>query len=442
MGLGPRVKPPRAEQRKYKFTSSEKLLHSTAVDVRRVFKKLQAFHVQKAVKKLKERKAQQEQRQQLQQQQEEEKEEEEEEEIEKKQGEEEKEEEARKKKKKKSAKEEKAVAAVKALEEELKLMREDSVGELVAKMALRKLGLMHTGAENDPMVSTCDRKIPNGKSRTHNIHLHLYIITLFIYISQSALILPNPSTYPLQVAVESEYLKKFITQIFAAKQMVDAMANLNAKCTEHRREGLAAAAKFRDPGSLSMDKNTLKKTKKGSKKRKAGASAGGGDDGSNNDNEGSKQGGYGGASGVFIGSLNGKSYDDYENDNGDEDGEGGEEMMVGRSVYGYADDEYANKLNDGFKNRKGQRARQAKQAAVEARKEGKVWDSSVNWRAKKVRVNDDDEKDSTAPRKNVKAKDVAEMGKNWKEEGKAHPSWAAKKVESSIKEFAGKKITF
>jgi len=41
------------------------------------------------------------------------------------------------------------------------------------------------------------------------------------------------------------------------------------------------------------------------------------------------------------------------------------------------------------------------------------------------------------------------MGKSWKEEGKAHPSWAARQLQKSKSgsgigsiEFTGKKITF
>lgn len=109
--------------------------------------------------------------------------------------------------------------------------------------------------------------------------------------------------------------------------------------------------------------------------------------------------------------------------------------------------------NDGTKkkNRKGQRARKAAALAREAEAAGETWDSSVNWRPKKAR------KKNAVPgghknvasglktQKDVKATDVADMGKNWKEEGKAHPSWAAKqhaKQQSGIGSFVGKKITF
>jgi hypothetical protein len=109
------------------------------------------------------------------------------------------------------------------------------------------------------------------------------------------------------------------------------------------------------------------------------------------------------------------------------------------------------------KNRPGQRSRKAKALAIQAKKEGRVWDSSVNWRPKKQHEDDGDGGDGgdrTDKRshknnsKDVKPKKVdsakiAEMGKTWKEEGKAHPSWAARSSEKTgIVAFAGKKITF
>ena len=103
------------------------------------------------------------------------------------------------------------------------------------------------------------------------------------------------------------------------------------------------------------------------------------------------------------------------------------------------------------KNRPGQRQRQAKALAKEARKQGRTVDKSINWREKKV-VTDDtyaDEKPSFGSKskdvkpQQVEASKIAEMGKTWKEEGKAHPSWAASASQKTgIVAFAGKKITF
>jgi hypothetical protein len=111
------------------------------------------------------------------------------------------------------------------------------------------------------------------------------------------------------------------------------------------------------------------------------------------------------------------------------------------------------------KNRPGQRSRKAKALAIQAKKEGRVWDSSVNWRPKKQREDDGEgdgnggDRNDNRNHKNSNTRDVkpkkvdsakiAEMGKTWKEEGKSHPSWAARSSEKTgIVAFAGKKITF
>ncbi len=160
-------------------------------------------------------------------------------------------------------------------------------------------------------------------------------------------------------------------------------------------------------------------------------------------------GGHEGTSGLFIGSLSGMPVDE-----DDQDG-------MGEAEYGY--DDYPEEKK---KNRPGQRARRAKAMAIEAKKAGRTWNSSINWREKKPdsnNRNDDrgrgnggrtdnkatmtadgrhnDNIDSVKPRK---AEQIAQMGKSWKEEGNAHPSWAAAAAQKSqgIQAFQGKKITF
>ena len=146
---------------------------------------------------------------------------------------------------------------------------------------------------------------------------------------------------------------------------------------------------------------------------------------------------YSTASGVFIDSLSGR---------GAMSGAGVGEIQ--RDEYGYdINDEYTQISKPAKKNRKGQRARLAKALALEAKRDGKVY-KSINWRPKKAvdEVVDENVNASGLHAKNqVKAEDVAEMGKDWKDEGKAHPSWAAKehaKKQSGIAAFAGKKIVF
>jgi len=100
------------------------------------------------------------------------------------------------------------------------------------------------------------------------------------------------------------------------------------------------------------------------------------------------------------------------------------------------------------KNRPGQRARKAKAMAIEARKNGTKLDKSLNWREKKV-YNDDYNNDpnynntTTNKPKNLDVGKIATMGKEWKEEGNAHPSWgAAAAKKKGIVAFQGTKITF
>lgn len=109
------------------------------------------------------------------------------------------------------------------------------------------------------------------------------------------------------------------------------------------------------------------------------------------------------------------------------------------------------------KNRPGQRARRAKAIVQQAKKEGRNWDSSVNWRepkpkkAKLVEKTEQGEEpgkiiaSGLIANKKIKAAELADMGKDWKADGKAHPSWAAKQLAKQtcgIAEFKGKKTTF
>jgi hypothetical protein len=148
-------------------------------------------------------------------------------------------------------------------------------------------------------------------------------------------------------------------------------------------------------------------------------------------------GGHEGASGLFIGSLSGVPAEPYTGEYDEEDDFGIDTPQDERK-----------------KNRPGQRARRAKATAIEARKSGRSWTSSINWRQKKT-VKDDvkrgavghDHKSHCGDGSNIKrveAQHIATMGKTWKEEGNAHPSWAAKAAQKSqgIVKFKGTKITF
>ena len=167
-------------------------------------------------------------------------------------------------------------------------------------------------------------------------------------------------------------------------------------------------------------------------------------------------GGHEGSSGLFIGSLAGHL----------DAGDGDADDMAGNEE---DDDEYGTSKK---KNRPGQRARKAKATAIEARKAGKTWDSSMNWREKKKGDNsgglDSGKKDYNNSRggggteqnkrnasdrggsssvvgvPKAAPQHIASMGKTWKDEGNAHPSWVAAAAQKSqgIAKFEGKKITF
>lgn len=152
---------------------------------------------------------------------------------------------------------------------------------------------------------------------------------------------------------------------------------------------------------------------------------------------------------IFVGSL---AKNDALSGYGDADDEGGGDKDEGFADFENYDDSQMTK-----KNRMGQRQRKARAKAIEAAKKGRVLgkDQSLNWRPKKQKRDDDSQKNKSKVEsasgldisKNVQVGEVANMGKNWKDEGKAHPSWAAREAQKTksglgIVEFKGKKITF
>lgn len=154
---------------------------------------------------------------------------------------------------------------------------------------------------------------------------------------------------------------------------------------------------------------------------------------------------YLGTSGLFIGSLSGKTFEEEEYDDEYYGGEDGEIENV---------EEY---ITNKKKNRKGSRARRIKKMAEEARKEGKKWDPSINFRKNKSSTKSSYKKQGGKQEHHeheheqvvvATASDVAQAGSNWKsQKGEMnHPSWLAaqrnKKKESTIVPFTGKKITF
>lgn len=121
--------------------------------------------------------------------------------------------------------------------------------------------------------------------------------------------------------------------------------------------------------------------------------------------------------------------------------EGGEELDgKDMSTYGPASEFAFDESKK--KNRKGQRARRAKARAVEAKKEGRQY-QSLNWRssdekkAKQKTEESNSNSNSSKKQKEFPAKEPEP------EPEKQHPSWVAKQQQSSgIVAFQGTKITF
>eukprot|EP00985_Skeletonema_marinoi_P000161 scaffold51_cov152-Skeletonema_marinoi.AAC.2 len=257
----------------------------------------------------------------------------------------------------------------------------------------------------------------------------------------------NASSKPSSSQADDPFYADLIESMLQHKRLSSAMDQLNDKVTDFRQWSTRRQQMLMekdDPAYADEFAGGGKKRKKHMQMEKTNETlvfAGGKRNGRN-------MGGHEGTSGLFIGSLSGIPVEGYD--------EGGED---GEDNYGY--DDVMNPPKK--KNRPGQRQRKAKAMAIEAKKSGKTWDASDNWREKKKgnvrrddsRSNDgrrdneagrddrrhNDNADSAKPRK---AEEIAEMGKSWKEEGNAHPSWAAAAAQKSqgIQAFKGKKITF
>jgi hypothetical protein len=96
------------------------------------------------------------------------------------------------------------------------------------------------------------------------------------------------------------------------------------------------------------------------------------------------------------------------------------------------------------KNRQGQRARKAKAMAIEAKRAGRKWDASLNWRPEKAPSDAPVSRDrfshsnSKPPAASAPAAAPSEPTPE-----ELHPSWAARKEQKTgIAAFQGKKITF
>ena len=208
--------------------------------------------------------------------------------------------------------------------------------------------------------------------------------------------------------------EELVETLLLHKNLSVAMDMLNKRITEYRKELLRAAGEDIPPERIMYRRDKKKLQQQSSSQQWSNK----------------KRQHHEGPGSMFLDSLSGEVDNSYSS-----------------SRYGPADVEpYHYEMK---KNRPGQRARQAKAMIQQAKKEGKSWNASINWRPKKATIKTEEEvtqekEPSLHKKKKIEAAEVADMGKDWKAEGKAHPSWAAKQhvQKSSIAPFMGKKITF
>ena len=246
-------------------------------------------------------------------------------------------------------------------------------------------------------------------------------------------------------ADDEEILSQLTEDMLKHKRLVDAVEKLNERITDNRRWVLRREDHLFGNAFPGQDDGIPRgKKRKGKMDAKAKSNA---------------RVDHAGPAALFIGSLSGGMGNDYGEEGMDAD-EGGYGDYYGPGGH---EEDYGLPVKK--KNRPGQRQRKAKAMAIEAKEAGKTWDSSSNWREKKKKTDESDGGDrrrrsdsQQAPGAEhnvsasglrhgdkVGASDVATMGKDWKDEGKAHPSWVAQqaaKAKSGIQQFAGKKITF
>lgn len=221
------------------------------------------------------------------------------------------------------------------------------------------------------------------------------------------------------------------------KRLSSAMDELNGKVSDFRQWSKRREGLLLGKGDQDLDHQDRKATTKNRKKQKLGTKStnetlivAGGFHGRK---RGLDLGGHEGASGIFIGSLSGVAAN-YVNEWSGTEGDFDEHF------------EFETKKK---KNRPGQRSRKAKALAIEAKKAGKTWDSSINWREKREEKLENSERSCGKHNHRGGAPNSPEttgndvLGKEWKDEGNSHPSWAAANANKpTIQVFEGKKITF
>ena len=191
-----------------------------------------------------------------------------------------------------------------------------------------------------------------------------------------------------------------IESILGHKRMQDALEKWSAEVTTYRRWCLEHEEKER--AGANPDKEPATKRKRKSNKQSD----------SQNDTMDSS---YDYSQSVFL-KLGGDDSDDDEE----------------------KDDQAASKTK---KNRPGQRSRKAKAMAIQAKKEGRSYDSSLNWRTPKKSA--EDAKPPPPVPDDAANPSTRHVAPPVDQPEDLHPSWAARKEQKmGILEFKGKKITF
>ena len=298
-------------------------------------------------------------------------------------------------------------ACSKALHKEAKIVKAFECQKIVRKLK-----------ETEDNKETLERKLVRAKDCCLDQVVQLTQQRLGLF-NMNPNIVDEPLHRPVEIA---EPDKDLVERMLRHKRLSTAMDHWNEKVTEYRRWCLRRQEQVHGEPDFGYDVKAASRlgTKKTEQKKKQPKSAE--------------------SSGLFV-TLGGAASEEEEEDNNE--GDQNDKYWYGP---GGSDDLVVVKQN-----RMGQRARRAKALAKQAKKEGRTWDKSINWRPKKEPVDESEQKMHAPPEPTTTTKKpsitsaprIAEMGKVWKEEGQAHPSWAARASEKTgIVAFAGTKIRF
>lgn len=308
------------------------------------------------------------------------------------------------------------------LERKLDLIKSFDLSVLLV-VCLKRLGFAQLGVDIDNIAASHYEKHPKKEHGKHCATKNEDDAETINELSDSGTVTDSA------VKVFDAATMELVESLLLNKKLSSAMDDSDTKVTEYRRRLMKAS-------SYSVEEEAFP-----SKKKRKLLDAAGNQQQEQNWSRKNQSNEYIGDSGIFIDSLSGVPSQQSDQQN-----------IEGTTYDQYGpdgDDEYA-AISKQPKNRMGQRARKIKAMAQQARKEGRKWDGNASWREKK---NDDNQQEvkkekkasGLAMKQSVDASSVANMGTTWKEEGKAHPSWAAKdqaKMKSGIAKFEGKKITF